>query len=172
MDSIIVRPATLQDLGLLNRFQQSIVGAERPFDPTIKDGPARYYDIESLLASESAHFVLAAAGDEIVACGFARIDAAKAYLRHSLQAYLGLMYVDPRHRGQAVNRAIIDALKQWCRSRQVSELRLEVYHDNLAAIRAYEKAGFSKLLIEMRLELPCADADLSAVPASAERPPR
>ena len=132
----------------------------------------QYYDIESLLKSEAARFVVAAAGAEIVACGFARIDAAKPYLRHAAHAYLGLMYVEPRHRGHAVNRAIIDELKQWCLARRVTELRLEVYHDNLAAIRAYEKAGFSKLLIEMRLELPAGDADLTAAAATAETPPR
>ena len=63
------------------------------------------------------------------------------------------MYVDPTHRGQSVNRKIIDALKTWCRTRQISELRLDVYSGNLAAIRAYQKAGFAEHLLEMRLGL-------------------
>jgi len=67
MPDIVVRQATTQDLGTLNRFQQGILEAERAF------------------------------------------------------------------------------------SRGVTEMRLEVYRDNLAAIKAYEKAGFSELLIEMRL---------------------
>jgi ribosomal protein S18 acetylase RimI-like enzyme len=90
---------------------------------------------------------------DIIGCGFARIETAKHYLKHPCHAYLGLMYVDPRYRGQSVNQRIIDDLKQWCVSRGVTEMRLEVYHDNVAAIRAYEKAGFGKLLIEMRLGL-------------------
>lgn len=45
MQSIVVRRATAQDLETLDRFQQDIMVAERPFDPTIKDGALRYYDI-------------------------------------------------------------------------------------------------------------------------------
>jgi ribosomal protein S18 acetylase RimI-like enzyme len=39
----------------------------------------------------------------------------------------------------------------------VTELRLEVYAGNAAAIRAYEKAGFSQLIAEMRMSLPDDD---------------
>lgn len=153
MQSITVRQASLQDLDLLKHFQQSILSAERSFDARIKDGPVEYYDIAGLLRSDDVRFLVAAAGEKIVACGFARIDAAKPYLRHRVQAYLGLMFVEPRYRGRSINQRIINELKQWCRSRGVAELRLEVYHDNLEAIRAYEKAGFKKLVTEMRLDL-------------------
>jgi GNAT superfamily N-acetyltransferase len=59
---------------------------------------------------------------------------------------MGFMYTDPRHRGKGVN-AVIEALKEWCRSQNITELRLDVYHDNPSAIRAYEKAGFKKHLL-------------------------
>ncbi len=150
---IVVRQATASDLETLYRFQQGILAAERPFDSTIKDGPVRYYDIPGLLASNEVMFVVAETSAEIVGCGFARIEGAKPYLKHSMHGYLGLMYVDPEFRGQPVNRKIIDALKDWCASRGITELRLEVYHGNAAAIRSYEKAGFRSLLLEMRLGL-------------------
>jgi ribosomal protein S18 acetylase RimI-like enzyme len=63
------------------------------------------------------------------------------------------MYVDPQYRGRSINSGIIERLKQWCCKKGVTELRLEVYSDNLAAVGAYEKAGFSKHMIEMRLRL-------------------
>jgi GNAT superfamily N-acetyltransferase len=44
------------------------------------------------------------------------------------------MYTDPRHRGKGVNAVIIEALKEWCRSQNITEL-LDVYHDNPSAIR-------------------------------------
>jgi len=46
---------------------------------------------------------------------------------------------------------IIDALKAWALSCNITELRLDVYYANTSAIRAYEKAGFSQHLINMRL---------------------
>jgi ribosomal protein S18 acetylase RimI-like enzyme len=151
MHPIIVRRATTADLESLLRFEQGVVNAERPFDCTLREGPIQYYDLSQILNSENAHFVVAESGPQIVGCGFARIQSAKPYLKHRLQAYLGLMYVDLAYRGDAINGKIIDSLKQWCRSRNIDEMRLEVYHDNLAAVRAYEKAGFSKLMVEMRM---------------------
>lgn len=153
MKDIVVRKAALEDLATLNRFQQGIVDAERGFDSTIKDGAVQYYDIAGMLTSDEIHFVVAEVGTRVVGCGYARIEAAKHYLKHSVHAYLGLMYVDPEYRGHAVNLAVIAALKDWSVSRGVSEMRLEAYRDNVAAIKAYEKAGFVPWVIDMRLNL-------------------
>jgi GNAT superfamily N-acetyltransferase len=153
-----IRQATPGDLAALLRFQQGVVEAERAFDPTIKDGSVQYYDIAALISSPDVHFLVAECGSELVGCGYARIEAAKHYLRHPVHAYLGLMYVDPTHRRQAVNGKIIDALKTWCRARQITELRLEVYSGNQAAIRAYQKQGFAEHVLEMRLGLNDATA--------------
>jgi ribosomal protein S18 acetylase RimI-like enzyme len=153
MANILVRQATEGDLETLLRFQQIIVATERPFDSTIKDGPVQYYDIAPMLLSEQIRFVVAETPDQVVGCGYARIEPAEHFLKHSRHAYLGLMYVEPAFRGQSVNLKIVDDLKHWCLARDVREMRLEVYHDNVPAIRAYEKAGFSKLVIEMRMEL-------------------
>jgi GNAT superfamily N-acetyltransferase len=90
---------------------------------------------------------------ELIGSGYARIEAAKHYLQHEQHAYLGFMYVEPQHRGKGINKIILDALKKWSLSKNITELRLEVYFNNNSAIAAYEKAGFTKLLIEMRLGL-------------------
>lgn len=63
------------------------------------------------------------------------------------------MYVVPEHRGKSVNKKILEALLGWARSRDLMEIRLEVYDANLPAIGAYEKAGFERHLLEMRLEI-------------------
>ena len=97
---VTIRQATPGDLAALLQFQQGVVEAERPFDPTLKDGSIHYYDIAALIASTDVHFLVAECGSDLVGCGFARIEAAKHYLRHPMHAYLGLMYVDPTHRGQ------------------------------------------------------------------------
>jgi GNAT superfamily N-acetyltransferase len=62
------------------------------------------------------------------------------------------MYVEPAHRGKGINQMIIAALKTWAYSRNVTELRLDVYHGNATAIKAYEKAGFTSHMINMRLQ--------------------
>ena len=129
------------------------MSAERPFDCTLEAGEIQYYDLESMLVAEHVRFIVAEQGSDLVGCGFARIDNAKPYLTHARQAYLGLMYVDPNYRGRSINGAIVELLKQWCRENGVMELRLEVYEGNAIAIAAYEKAGFSKHITEMRVRL-------------------
>jgi GNAT superfamily N-acetyltransferase len=97
--------------------------------------------------------LVAEAGTEIIASGYARIESAKPYLEHSNHAYLGFMYVVPDHRGKGVNKMIIEGLKNWARSQNIFELRLDVYFNNISAIKAYEKIGFIKHMIEMRLDI-------------------
>ena len=63
------------------------------------------------------------------------------------------MFVPPAHRGKGYNRLIINGLLTWCKERGVFEIKLDVYDQNPTAIRAYEKAGFNKYLINMRMNI-------------------
>jgi len=62
------------------------------------------------------------------------------------------MYAIEEHRGKGLNKRIIDALIKWCKEKGVFEIRLDVYQENPRAINAYEKAGFKKHMITMRLD--------------------
>jgi len=153
MDQIHIRTATKQDLDRLLRFEQGVIEAERPFDSTLKEGPIHYYELEAMLTDPHIELVVAELNGALIGSGYARIEGAKHYLRHSHHAYLGFMYVDPAHRGKGINKMIVDALKQWAIAQKMTELRLDVYYDNHNAIKAYEKAGFSKHMVEMRMGL-------------------
>jgi RimJ/RimL family protein N-acetyltransferase len=149
---ITTRPATTADLPTLLRFEQGVISAERLMDPTLKDGPIHYYDLDKMLASPHIHLVVAETEKgTLVGSAYARIDPSRHYLKHTHHAYCGFMYVEPAFRGKGVNQLIIDALKSWARSKNLTELRLDVYTTNAAAIRAYEKAGFTPYLINMRM---------------------
>ncbi|RFS15070.1 GNAT family N-acetyltransferase [Emticicia sp. C21] len=153
MKNITVRAAQKDDIETLLTFEQGIVEAERPFDSTLKEGEIHYYDLIQLIENPEAEVVVAEIDGELVGSGYALIKEAKSYLKHTHYAYLGFMYVKPQHRGQGVNKAILEALKEWAISRNIREIRLEVYDDNTIAKKAYEKAGFKGNLLEMRMEL-------------------
>lgn len=159
MEHIITRTATLADLDVLLEFEQGIVKAERPFDPTLKEGHINYYDIAAMIQVPHIEVVVAVAGSEIVGSGYARTEDSKVYLKHQKHAYLGFMYVKPEHRGKGVNKKVIAALQHWATKKGITEFRLDVYSDNLSAVKAYEKLGFNKHLIEMRMELPAKISD-------------
>jgi GNAT superfamily N-acetyltransferase len=154
MKEVIVRSATLDDLDRLFSFEQAIIEAERPFDETIRTGPdVHYYDLTELIASPDAEVVVGELDSTIVGTGYARIESAKSYLNYAKHSYLGFMYVLPAHRGKGINKQIVEVLEEWSRSKGVTEMRLEVYAANAPAVRAYEKSGYSGLLLLMRKEL-------------------
>ncbi len=148
-----VRKATLEDLPILLEFEQGLIEAERPMDPTIREGSISYYDISLLMKNDNSDVFVVEMDSEIVASGYAKIIKDRHYLKHEYQGYLGFMFVPEIHRGNGYNRLIMDALISWCKERNVNELRLDVYDVNDPALRAYEKAGFKKHLINMRLDL-------------------
>ena len=103
---VTIRVAESADLATLERFQQGIVAAERPFDPLLRESGVRYYDIVAMLRDPAVHLLLAEAEGSPIGCGFARIDTAKPWLRHTREAYLGLMFVEPEWRGRGGNAQI------------------------------------------------------------------
>lgn len=148
-----VREALIEDFDTLLAFEQGVVLAERPFNPTLKEGMIHYYDLEALMNAKDALVLVAEYGDEVVASGYAHLEAAKPYLRHDVHSYLGFMYVKPTHRGKGINRLIIEELISWTRKQGVAELRLDVYSENQPAIKAYKKLGFEDHMTQMRLSL-------------------
>ena len=148
-----IRKATINDLLILLKYEQGVIEAERPMDPTIKSGKIHYYDIKKLITSKKVFLVVAEYNDSIVACGYAKLKKDRQYLKHKLQGYLGFMFVTKEHRGKGVNQLIVDALTDWCIQKEVYEIRLDVYDTNFPAIKAYEKAGFKKHLICMRMDV-------------------
>ena len=148
----IFRRAEPRDLPVLLEFEQQIIKAERPMDPTIRQGRVSYYDLAALVRDPDARVVVAQLGGRVVASGFAVVKRARPYLDHGEYAYLGFMYTEPEHRGRGINTGIVEDLKQWARDRGLPEVRLTVYSGNLPAIKAYEKTGFKGHILEMRLE--------------------
>jgi ribosomal protein S18 acetylase RimI-like enzyme len=153
MNEINIRKASLPDLKQLLVFEQDLIKTERPFDPTLKPNPVNYYDLKAMLTSPLVELVVAETGTKIIASGYARIDRSKPFLKHSTHAYLGFMYVVPEYRGKGINKKIMGVLKDWAASQNITEFRLEVYYDNVSAIKAYEKIGFSRYSLEMRYNL-------------------
>lgn len=149
----IVRKATLNDLPALLQLEQGVIEAERPFDPTIKEGDINYYDISELISNNESDVFVVELDHKIVASGYAKIKDDRHYLKHKKQGYLGFMFVSKPYRGKGLNKLIVGALLKWCKERHIFEIRLDVYDDNLPAIRAYEKVGFKKHLINMRLDI-------------------
>lgn len=153
MNQIIIRSATLEDIEVLLTFEQGVIAAERPLTNSLKDDPINYYDVKAFVVDPDVKIVVAVINDKLIGSGYVRIMTAKDHFRNSKFGYLGFMYVLADYRGMGVNKKIMDALIHWGTQQGLTEFKLNVYQENEAAIRAYEKVGFKKHMIEMRIEL-------------------
>ena len=122
-------------------------------DETIKEDTTSYYDLNGLIQSPESDIFVVELDSKIVASGYAKIMADKPYLKHDKQGYLGFMFVPEDFRGRGYNKLILDALFKWCKERNVFEIRLDVYDENEAAVKAYAKAGFKKNMVNMRMNI-------------------
>lgn len=151
--AIEIRKALETEIETLLVFEKGIVDAERPFDNTLKEGKIHYYDLLELIRSDKAEVLVAVINDEIAGSGYARILPAEPFQKYTRYAYLGFMYVKPEFRGQGLNKKIVNTLVDWAKSKNITEVRLEVYYQNTIAKNSYLKAGFKPNLLEMRLEI-------------------
>lgn len=147
---IKIRPARTKDVELLKEMEQGVITAERPFDATLGADPIFYYDLEDLMRNPRALLLVATHNDRIVSCGYGLEKNARPYLDHKTYAYLGFMFTLPEYRGKGLNGMILARLKDWATEMGLPEIRLTVYNENIAALRAYEKVGFKRHIIEMR----------------------
>ncbi|SEB39011.1 L-amino acid N-acyltransferase YncA [Tenacibaculum sp. MAR_2009_124] len=150
---ISIRTAIVEDLPTLLDFEQALIKAERPFEPTFKEGEIHYYDIKKMIEVDDVEVLVAEENEELIASGYARIMVSQPYFKFDKLAYLGFMYTRPTHRGKGVNKQIIESLFQWIKEKGIEEVRLDVFDDNIGAIKAYEKVGFKGHLLKMRMSL-------------------
>lgn len=153
MSIISTRIATINDLKTLLEFEQGVVKAERPLDPFLGKGELIYYNIPELITSENIHFLVAVIDNELVASGYVRIEKSMHYHKNVIHGYIGFMYVKPSFRGQRISGLILEQLKKWAKENNLKELRLDVYSNNTNALKSYERFGFTKSLVNMRMEI-------------------
>ena len=84
----------------------------------------------------NVRFFIARLNGEAVGCGGVAFEDGVAELKR--------MYVRPRHRGRQIGRAILARLEEEARMAGVKRLVLETGDVLAAAIRLYERAGFTR----------------------------
>ncbi|WOC41117.1 GNAT family N-acetyltransferase [Polaribacter sp. HL-MS24] len=152
-NSISIRTAKASDLETLLEFEQGVIEAERPLDPFLAEGTLTYYNIPELISSDQIHFVVAVSRNELVASGYLRVENSKHYHKNPTHGYIGFIYVKPEFRGKRISNFVISSLQDWAKEKKLNELRLDVYSNNLSAIKAYERFGFEKSLVNMRIDI-------------------
>ncbi len=150
---ISVRIATHKDVSTLLDFEQGLIEAERPMDHLLKLVKTNYYNLPKMLDNDNIAMVIAEIDGKPVGCGYAKILKALQCFTYEYFSYLGFMYTVPEARQKGVNKAVIEYLYEWSALQGVYEVRLDVYPNNTAAIKSYEKSGMKTGLQMMRVDL-------------------
>ena len=150
---ISIRIANLDDLETLLQFEQGVIAFERPLDSFLSDGDLYYYNIPQLITSKKSHLIVGVLNDELVASGYIRLEDSKKYHKNPKHGYIGFIFVKPAFRGQRISSLILESLKKWAEEKDLKELRLDVYSNNVGAIKAYERFGLIKSLVNMRMDI-------------------
>lgn len=151
LDGVVVREAGRGDYESLLALEQKVIAAERPYNASLKESGAYYYDIEKLISDQNSKLVVGEVAGVIIATGYAQVRQSKPALEHDSHGYLGFMYVADEYRGLGLNKVILQDLVSWGHQQGVTNFYLDVYAENNPAIRAYEKFGFLSSLLEMKL---------------------
>lgn len=151
--NVNIRPAQLKDLNQLLEFEQGVIASERPFDESLKDSEITYYNLEKLITNENSQLMVAEYAGVLIASGYALIMNSRPFEKHEYFSYLGFMFVVPEYRRKGLNKKIIGSLIDWSKSKGIVEIRLDVFEQNESALLAYEKLGFNKTLVKMRLDI-------------------
>ncbi len=69
------------------------------------------------------------------------------------QAYVFLLYVAPEHRHQGLGRAMMEHAQQWAKQQGYSQIGLQVFDDNAAALSLYQKLGYRSQARWLSLEI-------------------
>jgi ribosomal protein S18 acetylase RimI-like enzyme len=150
---ISIRTANLDDLETLLQFEQGVIAFERPLDSFLADGDLSYYNIPHLITSKKSHLIVGVLNNELVASGYIRLEDSKEYHKNSKHGYIGFIFVKPAFRGQRISSLILESLKEWAKEKGLKELRLDVYSNNVGAIKAYERFGLINSLVNMRMNI-------------------
>jgi GNAT superfamily N-acetyltransferase len=77
----------------------------------------------------------------VVAFLVGRVKESNSLRRGAIAAELKSMYVQPQHRGQRVGARLVEAFRDWAKSKQADLLTVTAFAGNHRAQRFYQSAG-------------------------------
>lgn len=82
-------------------------------------------------------------------------DNAVFYTTHGARkdGWIGLIFVEPEHRGGGIGRSLIDAMKEYFKNKGCDTIRLLVLSGNAHAIDIYRQYGFEPHEFEMAMKI-------------------
>ena len=155
MEDITIRCASLNDVELIQKLNYKLFELEKEnFDSTlILDWPLseegkKYF--QDLINNE--YVIIALKGEDVVGYLAGSINEKGSY---ELIQYgeINNMLVDDKYRGLGAGKQLINKFKEYCKSKNITNLKVVASAKNKNAIEFYRKQGFNDFDITLTMNM-------------------
>ena len=155
MKDVIIRQATLKDLKSIQNLNYELFKLEKEnYDPTlIVDWPLseegkNYF--EDLIKNE---YVIIAMKDEKIIGYLAGTINEKGSYELFQYGDINNMLVDNNYRGSGIGKQLINRFKEYCKTKNITNLKVVASDKNLNAIEFYKKQGFKNFDVTLTMNM-------------------
>lgn len=152
MEEIIVRQATIEDLNSIQTLNNNLFELEyKNFDNTLmvgwpfkKDGKEYF---EYMITNEAVF--VAQEKEKIVGYLAGSICEQISYIKETF-AELDNMYIDIQYRNFGIGTLLINKFKEYCKEKNIQNIKVTASAKNYNAIQFYSKNGFEDYDITLK----------------------
>lgn len=151
----VIRKAVIEDIEGLVACSTGLFAEDAGTrDPTLSQDWPRLHAAESFRSSigDESRLVLVAEDDGKVVGHLTGGLTEASDIRPIRVATLGSMYVMPTHRGAGVGAQLAEAFRGWAAEAGADRLAVSAYATNEAAIRFYQRQGFTPRTVVLERE--------------------
>lgn len=155
MKDIVIRQATLNDLQTIQKLNYELFKLEKEnFDSTLivdwslSEEGKNYF--EDLIKNE---YVIIAMDDESIIGYLAGTINEKCYYELVQYGEINNMLVDNKYRGYGIGKQLINCFKEYCKSKNITNLKVVASAKNANAIEFYRKQGFKDFNVTLTMNM-------------------
>lgn len=162
---IVIRKAKLKDIDLILNFEKKLIKSAD--DIMIKYCPQHFVDYRlkndygeilskyikgRIYSKNDAIFIAELNGKPV---GHIMLSIKKSHPIFEMGRYgrINTVYIEEKFRGKSISSILKDEAFKWFKKKDINRVSLNAFPDNVKAISAYKKWGFSTSLIEMRMSI-------------------
>lgn len=150
---MIIRKADFTDIEVLLLFGKELHFVEKKFESDLKysEEESRMRYLKQL--SNPLALFLIVEDDTRNPLGYLYAHAEETNEQDQLECNLEVIYLVPEFRGKGLSSQLIRSCIEWAKKNHITKIKTEIFAQNTASRKAFEKIGFDPYLLIYSLEI-------------------
>lgn len=155
MNNVIIRRATIEDLKTIQTLNNNLFELEKEnYDSTlVKDWPLSEEGKEYFSDLINNHYVIVAILDNVIVGYLAGSIEEKGSYVEAQYGEINNMLVSDEYRGYGIGKSLINSFKEYCKSNNISNIKVVASYKNKNAIEFYRKNGFEEFDVTLTVKI-------------------